>query len=310
MTVELVDRGSWQLFREGISVVSFAADGSILAGGQEWDDETDDAVGRLIRVADGRVVDQHKEVDLAAHRFVVSPGSERLAIVGLGGCSVRPVGALDMVEVLVHPGHPVHSMVFPSPGRLAVCLEVIIGPPGIRCCQLAEIDIASGISTVVERDLFPVNAFARHGRYLAGATFRQVVYLWDVTTWKLIAEWEVTRGNDYGMQRTVNAVAFSAGGSRLVTAGDHPNTLCVWEVPSARRVTDLDHDRVVKAVAPLAGDFVASGDGGGVIVWDLGTGRAVAAQEVCVHSLAASPDGRQLVVGDSFGELHLYDVRY
>ena len=58
------------------------------------------------------------------------------------------------------------------------------------------------------------------------------------------------------------------------------------------------------------GKTLASTDEGGILLWDLKTGKEpTRLQVLLLHSLALSPDGKSLATGDQDGTIKLWDVQ-
>jgi WD40 repeat protein len=127
-----------------------------------------------------------------------------------------------------------------------------------------------------------------------------------------------------GLGYDVFAVALSADGKSLVTAGGHfsKSELKAWELPGGKGPKDLTgHFHSLRAAVAPAAALLASGDEGGyVIVRDLGDGKEVftrKASQGYVYSVALTADGKTLATGcgvqdvgtgrDS-GEVKVWDV--
>jgi hypothetical protein len=116
-----------------------------------------------------------------------------------------------------------------------------------------------------------------------------------------------------GHKEVVNALAFSADGERLASAGMDGN-VCLWDVAGARleRRWAAHKDGVFALALSPDGKLVATGGREAPIrLWDAATGREVAKLEGHTKSvavLAFSPDGKTLASGSYDGTIRLWDV--
>ena len=135
---------------------------------------------------------------------------------------------------------------------------------------------------------------------------RQAVSASDDGTLKV---WDLVSG---GVKRTVEghsgevtAVAITPDGGQAVS-GSSDHTLKVWDLASGSLEGTLrGHAGVVTALAitPDGRQAVSASEDRTLKVWDLATGAVVATftAEAPLHACAVAPDGRTIVVGDSFG---------
>ena len=163
-------------------------------------------------------------------------------------------------------------------------------------------------------------AFSPDGATLAVGTVTGRLKLWNVIAAKekeagSMPEWDSVRRQRLGSGRSyrnyVYSIAFSPDG-RHVAAGDSAGSLLVWEVATRKPVLRLDH------ASPIVG-VVFSPDGATLVwstettlrVWNVAQRRdryQVRAPTSAVQSVALSPDGSTLAIGDWSGGIHLWDI--
>src|SRR5205823_1196962 len=102
------------------------------------------------------------------------------------------------------------------------------------------------------------------------------VKIWDVATAKVRREFKI--GPPPG-PRSVAALAVTADGSLLATAGDGEKTVRLWELPAGREVASFDTESIDSLTWPLAfspdGKTLAAGgwSNGVIQLWDVATRR-------------------------------------
>lgn len=147
-------------------------------------------------------------------------------------------------------------------------------------------------------------ALSADGRLALSASRDQTIKVWDVQT-----GCAVTTLN--GHSQSVTAVALSADG-RVAISGSNDRTLKVWDIQTGRELRTLTgHSDFVKSVAMSAdGRIAASLVTGGVIIWELETGRKHRLIKAYskVDCIALSVDGR-LAISASGQTIKVWDVR-
>jgi WD40 repeat protein/class 3 adenylate cyclase len=141
------------------------------------------------------------------------------------------------------------------------------------------------------------------GRILASASGDQTLRLWDLATRQELATFR-------GHQDEVQTVAFSPDGTRLAT-GCKDGSVCLWDPTRKPKATGA-------AILPArAHDLAFMEDGhslvtagGSVVVWNLATLRPttnLTALGTNNTSVAFSPTGHLIAVGDDVGSLRVWD---
>ncbi|MGH3771171.1 MAG: WD40 repeat domain-containing protein, partial [Pseudonocardiaceae bacterium] len=154
-------------------------------------------------------------------------------------------------------------------------------------------------------------AFSPDGRQLATASADKNARIWDITSGQecLHVTHKGVRSNARGRLTSVRGrtVAFSPDGHRLATASDD-HTARIWDTSSGWRLTEVAHDKPVRAVAfsPDGHWLATASDDHTAQVWDAGSGRQLATltHDNAVVGVAFSPDGQRLATA-SFGKTAL-----
>src|SRR5712675_120186 len=129
------------------------------------------------------------------------------------------------------------------------------------------------------------------------------------------ANWPVLQNIFHGHSRTVNSVAFSPNGSRIVS-GSEDNTIRLWDAETGDPIgKPLEgHSRGVYSVAfsPDGSRIVSGSVDKTIRLWDAETGdpidKPLEGHSSGVLSVAFSPDGCHIVSGSSDKTIRLWDA--
>ena len=115
-----------------------------------------------------------------------------------------------------------------------------------------------------------------------------------------------------GHQEGVRSAAFSADGTRIVTAS-FDRTARLWNAVSGREIMVFRHPDVVTcaALSPDGSQVATASHDKFARIWDVGTGRQVAVlkgHSDYVRSVAFSPDGRRLLTASYDKTARIWDV--
>jgi WD40 repeat protein len=161
---------------------------------------------------------------------------------------------------------------------------------------------------VPAREAAIVVAFSPDGKFLASGSITSKVYLWDVSTTRLVKILE--DGSQW-----VKTLAFSPDG-KLLAAGGQDRLIRLWDVTSGKlRMTLKDHSSdVCQLRFSPDGKTLASGDSLDTTVrlWKVESGKVQRfwrGGRGYVSSLDWSPDGKRLAASaSSNGIVHILDV--
>jgi WD40 repeat protein/serine/threonine protein kinase len=155
------------------------------------------------------------------------------------------------------------------------------------------------------------------GRFLAAGGNDGRVMLWDTKTWEEV-------GNFQAHGKHVHRVAFGPGGRHLATAS-LDGTVKIWDVATVRTLHTLQplhtlphaensDEEVGTVVFSPDGSWIASGGSEAVKIWDADTGeflRKLPGKTDARRSMALSPDGRRLAVGNNLDQtVQLWDTAH
>jgi WD40 repeat protein len=162
-------------------------------------------------------------------------------------------------------------------------------------------------------------AFSPDGKTLAASCFDKTIRLWDAKTGKSTATLT-------GRDPFVYSVAFSPDGKTLASGGDWnsdtPSRLSdvktlLWDVRTGKTIRILQGDDAVRNVAfsPDGKTLALATLNYRIQLWDVATGKRVAADEHAGPAVAFSPDGKMLATSgyedeqDGGSGVYLWDVK-
>ncbi len=127
-----------------------------------------------------------------------------------------------------------------------------------------------------------------------------------IKLWNLAEGSEDTLGSH---TKTVNSIAFSPNGTRLVSGSDD-YTIKIWDVPNKKPLTTLSHitDRYraqIKTVSFSSGGQMFATAGWHLKLWDIHTLREIKTirHSKWIYAVAFSVDGKFLAIGDTDGQI-------
>ena len=220
-----------------------------------------------------------------------SPDGQRIVVAGEDR-SVQvwdPQSGEPMTAALPQPGK-VWDAHFSADGKQIISFGE--GVAGRADCSLRTLDAANGklLGEISLQDCQPVTSFAfsadgerivvlsqsLNGLAISSSTVRA----WDVSTGRLI--WTLPKGDG-----VLGSLWLSPDGNRIVTSG----------TKIAEAVIDVRGN-------PMEGGGIKHASPFELHIWDVRSGQSTALAlpgDTAVHSVAFSPDGRQLVIADQYG---------
>lgn len=145
--------------------------------------------------------------------------------------------------------------------------------------------------------------FSPDGQLLAVGTMQEGAKIWRVADRTLVA----TLG-----QGQVRALAFSPDGQLVVTGGgDEESTVNVWRLADSALIRTFDRSLtpwVQSLDISPAGDRIAVGTHEKVQIFNMADGALVDTLDTSGLSVAYSPDGQHLAVGENLPVIRIWDV--
>jgi WD40 repeat protein/formylglycine-generating enzyme required for sulfatase activity len=302
-TVKLLDTATGREIRtfaghsEPINSVVFSPDGGQVLSGSR------DDTAKLWDVATGREIRTFAGHTAWVNSVAFSPDG-RYILSGSRDSTVRLWDVSTGNEIRTFAGHTdeINSVSFSPDGKR------IVSGSDDKTIRLWDVETTRTIKTFSEhsRSL----AFSPDGRYILSGS--SDIKLLDVATGNEIRTFA---GRKWVF---VTSVAFSPDG-RQVLSGFSNSIFCLWDATTGREIRtfsghscDDDWDLISIAFSP-DGKYIASGGAGDktVKLWDAVSGseiRTFLRYAGDVHSVAFSPDGRQVLSGSEDGTIKLWDV--
>lgn len=160
------------------------------------------------------------------------------------------------------------------------------------------------------QELYNLLALSADGKWLATATRRGFLRLWNTATGKEIAAWK-------GHFRRPLALLFAPDGRTLVSAGEEigkPPLIRRWEIPSGKELPPLrglPEPAGVLAFSPDGKVLASGGHRQSVRLWDAATGELLhrcRPENGRVGALAFLADGKTLLVATDVGPLEAWNT--
>ena len=143
--------------------------------------------------------------------------------------------------------------------------------------------------------------FANSGKTIVSSSFDATVRVWETATGK-----ETRRFKDHASKMVV-----TQDGKSVVTTGGSERMINFWDIGPGTLRRSLKGNLWGEGAFALSADgaMVASGEAGEFKVWNLPAGKElVSLAAPYVNSLAFSPSGKILAVGDTDASVRLWDV--
>ncbi len=283
-----------------INTLAFSPDGKLLATGAYHIRIWNVATGKLMLTTKGRRV--------RIRKIAFSPDGARLAAGGEDGIievwSVK--SRKNQLTLKVDDGFPVLALGFSPDGKILASgtrggLVTFWDPVSGKKKSVFQTDgkkSSPNIGTVGHK--VEALAFSPDGKTLAAGTWK-IVNLWDTETWQLRRNFWL--GGDFSIK---SLIFFPTG--QLFAANEKASA--VWTIATGERVSGVD-----KRLGPLAtlshdGKILATGSGYGLNLWNTGRWSLMFHLQMLgrkkVTSMAFSPNGKILAVGNAANELALW----
>ncbi|MEG4874339.1 WD40 repeat domain-containing protein [Microcoleus sp. CZ3-B4] len=151
-------------------------------------------------------------------------------------------------------------------------------------------------------------AFSPDGQTLASSSWDETVKIWEFNTGEVKHSWKIYEAEEY---RIAESLVISPDGKTLY-AGIHGGSTYYWDISTGQELGDWISSAGSNLLAMSAdGRTLAGTYAGTLTVRDLPqhTRRFKTQTRHNSPSLAISPDGETLFIGDFHGNIHLWDAR-
>jgi WD40 repeat protein len=250
-----------------------------------------DGVLRRWEISSGKVLPRLLDGESTIVSVAYFPDGKRVAVYTEAGIHLVDTATADKLRFISVRGsaHPPLPLAISADGtRLAakdVKKNILIWDP----------EDGKLLQTIPEAVLGGALAFSPDGKLLASGSSAfgedTAISLVEISSGRVIAKLD-------GHKNEVVALAFSADGKRLYSAGAADKTARIWDVAERTQLQVIKTSCAALALSPK-GDVIATCDGGSrVSVWDAGTGKLLreiaAAAGSRWRALAFSPSGKLL----------------
>ena len=285
-----------------VNAVAFSADGSRVATASNdgtawvWDVQSDETLA---------ILNHADEVNAVAF----SADGSRVATASNDGTAwVWDVQSDEPLAILNHADE-VNAVAFSADGsRVATASND-------GTARVWDVQSDEPLVTLNHAGWVDAMAFSADGKRVATANWSATTLLWDASSSATARVWDVQSRETLATlehDARINAVAFSADGSRVATASND-GTARVWDVQSDEPLVTLNHDDGVNAVAFSAdGKRVATASNDGTArVWDVQSDEPLVTlnHDDGVNAVAFSADGKRVATASNDGTARVWDVQ-
>jgi WD40 repeat protein len=318
--------------------VWFVQPGQLLVSCQYWSREQEDAFGAIRLITeDGRCLGQTQGRHSTGYT-AVHPSGQEFACSGHYRCTLHDLraGTLRLLRRLRIDRQKAERVLYTPDGRWLIWGGPSHNPETDH--PLLRWDTTDWASSPLPGFTQSVSrlAISADGRSLLVGGSDGGIQVRELKTWEVLANWQGPPEGELNRPPGVLALQLSADGCTLYAALNQPPFLRSFRFPDFRPGKPFEQAHPVHALVLLSDGTLVSGDAhGDVTFWDgesatvqdryNARGRRQIVTDVArgrseeeetgagsVSSLAVSPDGRRLAVGDGIGEssgrVHLLDL--